>query len=245
MSRVILLLTALFLLPWSAQAGTVISDITNRHIAVTSGFTGATTTLFGALPEAGDVIIVVQGPPDAVVVRRKEQMMGLWVNGPSARFADVPGFYWVAASRPLSEIAPPGFLEARRIGIAHQRFTVTAASRLPMVPAFQTALIDLKQRDRTFVTEPLPIVTILEQRLYRADLVLPANAPTGTYQVTTYLLKNGQLIDAQQVPLSLQKEGAMDNLSVIAQTQAPLYALGAIGLALLTGWLSAVLMQRR
>lgn len=244
MSRFALFLM-LLALPQLARAETIVSDITNRHIAITSGFTGTTTTLFGALPSAGDVIIVVQGPPESIIVRRKEQMMGLWINGPSAHFADVPGFYWVAASRPLAEIAPASFLEARRIGVAHQRFTVTEASRLSQNPAFQTALIELMQRDRTFVTDPLPVVTILDQRLYRADLVLPANAPTGNYQVTTYLFKDGQLLDAQQVPLSLQKEGAMDKLSVIAQKQAPLYALGAIGLALLAGWLSAVFMQRR
>lgn len=246
MKRGLLLLSLLGVLaPHCARAEAIVADISSRRIAVTTGFTGATTTLFGSLPEAGDVVIVVRGPSTDVVVRKKQHVMGVWLNGPEVRFAQVPGFYWVASSRPLTDIASAGFLEGRRIGISHQRYTIADATNLDDAVAFQSALIELRQQDQTFMVDSAQKVTILENRLYRADLFLPADAPTGDYQVTTYLLKDGQLIDAQQVPLSLRKVGAMDKLSDIAQDQSALYALGAIGLALMAGWLSATLMQRR
>ena len=38
--------------------------------------------------------MIARGPTRPVVVRRKVSVAGLiWVNGPSARFAEVPGYY--------------------------------------------------------------------------------------------------------------------------------------------------------
>lgn len=221
----------------------IIADVSSRHIAVTMGFSGADTTLFGALPENGDVIVTVTGPEDEVVVRRKERVLGVWLNRTSVTFSQVPGFYWIAASKPLADIASATWLASRRIGTDHLRFIVENATDYRGIPDFLAALINMKVTGQLYLNQPA-VVTIMGGRLYRADVHIPADAPTGEYMLTTYLLQNGQLVGAQKTSLSLRKEGSMAQVSTIAESYSIVYALLALGLALLAGWTSATLMQR-
>jgi len=221
----------------------IIADVSQRNIAVTTGFNGATTTLFGALPEEGDVVVVVSGPESKVVVRRKEHVAGVWLNRTSVTFSHVPGFYWVASSRPLPDIVAGEWLAANRVGTENLRFTIADYSKFDAIDEFREQLIQLRQQRLLYTAHPAS-VTIMGGKLYRADVHIPANAPTGNYTLTTYLFRRGILLDAQQTPLALRKEGAMDELSSIAQSNRVIYGMLAVALALLTGWSSAVLMRR-
>lgn len=223
--------------------GGIIADISHRNIAITTGFTGTTTTLFGALPQEGDVIVVVSGPESKVIVRRKERALGVWLNQDYATFSGVPGFYWVASSRPLADIVGADWLAANRIGTENQRFTIIDGTDFSNIQLFRDELVALRQERELYATAPAD-VTIMGGRLYRADVYLPADAPTGNYTVTTYLFRHGEMLDAQQTPLVLRKEGTMADLSDIAQQNSLVYALMAVALALLAGWSSAVLMRK-
>ena len=71
---------------------TLVSDISESQIAITSNFTGRQLILFGAISRetAGltedlgdgirDVIVVIEGPKEKMVVRKKERIAGVWVN---------------------------------------------------------------------------------------------------------------------------------------------------------------------
>ena len=61
--------------------------------------------MFGALDMPGDVIVVVRGPLQRQIVRRKSRVSGIWLNTSAATFGNVPAFYAVAANRPLVDIA--------------------------------------------------------------------------------------------------------------------------------------------
>lgn len=225
------------------EASGIIADVSHRNIAVTTGFNGATTTLFGALPQEGDVIVVVSGPESKVVVRRKERVLGVWLNRNSVTFSHVPGFYWVASSRPLSDIVSTEWLAARRLGTGHLRFTIADYTSFSAISEFREQLVHLRQSGGLYTVQP-QTVTIMGGKLYRADVHIPADAPTGNYALTTYLFRRGELLEVQQTPLVLRKEGAMDEISDIAQNNSLVYAFLAVALALLTGWSSAVLMRR-
>ncbi len=74
---------ALFLALLATQSRaqqSLVSDISSHRIGITSSFTGTELLLFGALGEAGDVVVVVRGPDQKVTVRRKERVAGIWIN---------------------------------------------------------------------------------------------------------------------------------------------------------------------
>lgn len=241
-----LLLASLLCLPIApAQAEGIVADISSRQIEITSGFNGANTTLFGALPEAGDVVLVVTGPADdEVAVRRKEKVFGFWINRSEVRFKNIPGFYWYASSRPLDQIASKNWLQSNRIGIDHQRYTIGTATRSDDVATFQQALLTLRANDKLFTTTAEQ-AQVMGGILYRADLHLPDTAPVGDYKLDTYFLQRGKLLGSDSITLRLRKSGAMAGISTLAIKEPVIYALLAIGLALFFGWISALLMQRR
>ncbi|HEY4253449.1 MAG TPA: TIGR02186 family protein, partial [Roseomonas sp.] len=85
---------------------TLAVGISTRLVEVTTGFTGASILVFGAAErplggETGDAVLVtVRGPRQPLEVRRKVEVLGIWINGPAARFRDIPGFYAIAGTRP-------------------------------------------------------------------------------------------------------------------------------------------------
>ena len=108
------------------------ADVSARNIAVTASFNGVEFVVFGAVDnsqqpsvESGyyDVIVVVEGVPGRVVVRRKSNVTGLWVNTTSVTFDNVPTFYAIASTRPPDEIATEDFRTLYRIGLRHLRLT--------------------------------------------------------------------------------------------------------------------------
>ena len=113
-------LMAVFLF-WAgtARAEALVADLTNHLIAITTGFTGASVVLFGAIDGPGDVAVVVRGPDRDVTVRRKSRFAGIWVNSEEVIFGNVPSFYFVAASRPLEEIVSPAIAAFYRLGVTN------------------------------------------------------------------------------------------------------------------------------
>src|SRR5436309_4729714 len=117
---------------------TVEADVSTRSVEVTTGFTGHEILVFGAIdnsqqPESRgqdqsggayyDVVVVVEGTPYPVVVRRKSDVAGVWINTSSVLFASVPSYYAIASTRPIDQIAGPQVLERHAIGFAHINMT--------------------------------------------------------------------------------------------------------------------------
>src|SRR5215468_5554161 len=125
------------------------SDISMREISIQSNFTGVEIVLFGSIdftkapsPDEApyDVIMVVRGRDKPLVVRRKERIAGLWMNGASSTFPTVPGFYAVLASRPFRAITSEETLKSLGIGFANLDFGKTGKG-VDAVDGFRANLI--------------------------------------------------------------------------------------------------------
>ena len=97
---------AFLALSLSARAEELVVTVAPSQIAVSSSYSGGTVVLFGAvaqsnavLPRTYDVAVVVTGPRQNVVTRRKGRIVGVWVNQESRTFYNVPSFLGVLASR--------------------------------------------------------------------------------------------------------------------------------------------------
>ena len=222
----------------------LVADLSSHLIAVTTGFVGQDLLLFGATDGGGDadVVVVVRGPSTPLVVRRKDRVGGIWINSDELRFDDLPSFYFVAASRPLADIAEPAVLARQRIGIEHLHFDAQGRVRSDGAE-FRAAAIRNLQREGLFGRE-LGTVTFLGNQLFRSDVHFPSNVPTGSYTVTVYLIRDGVVESAQSTPLSVSKIGIGAWVYDFAYEQSALYGLLAIVLALLAGWLAGTVFRR-
>ena len=65
-----------------------------------------------------DVIVVLEGPARPVVVRRKDRVLGMWINTQSDTFVNVPVSYSVATTRMPQDITDPKSYRQLSLGAA-------------------------------------------------------------------------------------------------------------------------------
>jgi len=243
-------LLALLLVPlWLAAAPRetgaqeLIADLSDHLIAITSDFTGTELLVFGAIEGEGDVVVIVRGPREEMVVRRKERVFGIWINADSAVFQSVPTFYGIAATRPLEEIGPVETRRLMEIGLDSLRLApdeeLSEAERIE----FEAALIALQQSEGLFPTEPAA-VDVVGGRLFRARIPFPAGVPVGTYTADTFLIRDGEVVSAQTSPLVVDKAGFGADIYDFAHNEASLYGVLAIIAAVMAGLLGNFLFRR-
>lgn len=227
-----------------ARATPLIADLSEHLVAITTGFAGTKVLLFGAIDEAGDVVVIVRGPNERVVMHRKSRLAGIWVNTASMTFKEAPSFYAVASSRPLDEIAGTAVRARNEMGVDHLRIELPRAKASENIAReWRAALIRNKQRENLYSLD-LGRVTFLGKQLFRADVFFPANVPTGTYQVQTYLLRDGVVASAQTTPLIVSKIGVEAEIFDFAHNNSAAYGIIAILVALMAGWLAHVAFRR-
>ena len=229
---------------FSARGQSLVADLSSHLISVTAGFAGTDLLLFGSVADEGDVIVVLRGPDSRVAVRKKERsVVGIWVNKSEIVFTGVPSFYRVASSRPLDQFKRGRVLEVHEIGLENLRFTAATPVSEELENQFHSALIRNKQRQALYSGEGLPI-SFLGERLFRTRISVPSNVPTGTYTVTVYLVRAGNVISAQSIPLVVSKIGVGARVYDFAHQHAAGYGLLAVAMALFAGWLGSALFRK-
>ncbi|MGH6865176.1 MAG: TIGR02186 family protein [Methyloceanibacter sp.] len=218
------------------------SDISTREIAIQSNFTGIEILIFGSIdfsdaqtPDDGfyDVISVIRGPNDPVVVRRKVRAAGIWVNGPGKTFAKVPGFYAVLSSRPVRAITSDETLKQLGIGLTDLDFGRDTQGD-SQEQAFRSAMIRLKTKDRLF-QEHDDAVNFIGRSLFRANVALPVNVPIGRYTVDVYLFRDGVMLSKNQGTLRVNKVGLERAIFSLAFKRPFIYGILAVVIGVLAG----------
>lgn len=228
----------------SARGQSLIADLSSHLVSVTAGFAGTDLLLFGSVADEGDVIVVLRGPDGRVAVREKERSaIGIWVNRDEVVFTGVPSFYRVASSRPLDSFKTGRVLEVHQIGLKNLRFAAMTPASEKTESAFHRALIRNKEKQNLYSSEAQPI-SFLANRLFRTRISLPSNVPTGTYTVTVYLIRAGNVVSAQSIPLVVSKIGVGARVYDFAYKHAAAYGLLAIFMALCAGWLGSALFRK-
>jgi uncharacterized protein (TIGR02186 family) len=224
-----------------APAGALVAELSQREIAVTTGFTGAELLVFGAKETAqADIIVAVRGPALPFVVRRKTRIAGIWVNGASEIFNTAPTFYAIATTRRLAEILPESERQRLRLGL----------DALPLrpegptdEPAFRNALVALKV-DAGLYQQEEGAVTLTGERLFHARLFLPPTVIPGPYRVDVLAVQEGRIVASRDVSLSVRRVGTSAEIWRFAHDHSWLYGFAAVLVAALAGWTGSILFRR-
>ncbi len=230
----------------SAQAkdeSTLVADLSESLIAITTGFSGTDVLLFGTTNGIGDVVVVVRGPVDLVTVRRKERVAGIWINTSSLIFDGVPGYYRLAASREVNTLLDDEIRNTFQIGVEN----IATAPLDTLTPEeekqFFDALIRNKKREGLYGSES-GVVSFLGKRLFRTRISLPANVPTGQYTVEVFLVVDGKVVNRTTTPLQVLKSGFEEQVYTFAHERSALYGLIAIAIALVAGWFAGFVFRK-
>jgi uncharacterized protein (TIGR02186 family) len=239
-------------LPVAAER--LITSVSASRVLITSSYTGAELVLFGAIERdavsisrAGpyDVLITVRGPASPLVVREKERMGPIWVNGSQMKFIDMPGYYAVLSSRPLTEVTSEPLRERFQIGL--QQMVQARGGAVSLTPAetadFHQALIRLKSQTRLFQQNERDVV-FLAPGLFRAAISLPATAPLGNYEAVVTLFADGAPLATEKSDFEVVKTGFEARMAMAAFSNPWLYGLLAVMIALAGGWLANYAFRR-
>jgi len=245
MKRLLLAVALLFASAAQAQDDVpLVADLSSHLVAITTGFSGTDVLLFGATNGPGDIAVVVRGPAEDAVIRRKGRAGPIWVNADQITWREVPSYYRVASSRPLDEFASPELLSRYQIGIDNIRMVPEEQkAAADLVTTFRQNFVRLKT-EASLYDQALGSVNLMSNRLFRTELHFPANVPTGTYLVEVYLFRDGNVTAAEIVPLNISQIGMSADIFDFAHNLAPLYGLLSILLAALAGWVASVVFHR-
>jgi uncharacterized protein (TIGR02186 family) len=239
----VLSLSILVNVPLPARAQSLVADLSSHLIAVTTGFSGANLLLYGAVDAKGDVIVVVRGPDAVAEVRKKERVAGLWINQGRQEFKRVPTFYAISTSGDLDKILGNNVRARSEIGIDQiiSRPGSVLAEGGPDV--YWKALLRNKVRMGLYPKKPGK-VRFLGRRLFSTNVKFPSNVPTGTFNVTVYLVRDGHVVNAQSTPLTVSKIGVGAKVFDFAHRYSALYGILAIFMALFAGWGAGAIFRR-
>ena len=227
--------------------------LSTDRIMIRSDFSGADLTIFGSVDNADplvsrqgryDVVVVLEGPPRPTVVRRKDRVLGMWINTQSETFINVPASYAVSTTRAFQDMTEPGTYRQLSLGPDNIHLQ-------PLYPDGSAATIGefgraLRERKRTtgLYNERVGGVQFLSQNLFRATVSLAPNVPLGTHRARAFLFKNGAFVGESSAPLAIYKAGFEQSLYEAAHQYSLFYGLFAVMLAMLTGWVGSVVFRR-
>lgn len=241
MMRALLLLV---LLSCPALAKPLVADISSHEITIQTSFEGTELMLFGARNAAGDIVVVIRGPERDAIVRRKEQVAGMWINRREEKFFNIAGFYAMASSRAYEEIPRSLYFRSLGIGFEEALAPGSAADK----PAgereiFMRALLHDLRGKRLYAKLPAR-VGFIGETLFKAIVPFPDNMPRGEYTAEVYLLSDGEVVGMQTIPIHVYKSGFDAFIYETAHRHPLIYGSVAVLLALLSGWAVSALFEK-
>ena len=230
----------------------LVPDISSRSIQIRYSFSGAQLLLFGAILYPGgkvperpaDIVVVLKGPVQPILVREKQKMAGIWMNADSDRFRSAPSFYAVASSRPIRELVDERTAAIYELGLRDLQLSPGGGALPDKERRFERGLLDLRKRQGLYAESDRG-VEISNGVLYRARIAIPSQVPVGTYTTETFLIDRGKVIAAATRDVDVGKAGFERTLALAARQHGFLYGLAAVALSLFLGWAAAMAFRRR
>lgn len=233
-----------------AQAEPIlVPEVSQSRIEVRQGFTGANLLLYGAViaPRGSrdkyDIVVVLKGPTEAVRIREKDRIAGIWMNAASTDFRSAPSFFAVASSRPVREIVDERTAAIYELGTDFIQLSPSGQIDPQEQARFARGLVELRQRQKLFQQNPKG-VRISEGVLYQARIDLPSNVTTGRYTAETFAIARGRVLASATARIEVEKVGLEGRVVAAAQRWSFFYGLGAIALSLAMGWVAGRLFAR-
>lgn len=232
----------------------LVPDVSQREIEIAYSFTGADLLLFGAIIHSdgttsrrdgppADIVVVVKGPTESVLVREKQKIAGIWVNADRTRYRSAPSFYAIASSRPIRQIVDARARAIYELGLDSLQLS-PASGAVPTVQArFDAGLVDLKKRTGLYYEAP-GTVEITDDVLYRARVNIPARVPVGRFTAETFLIRDGRVLAAAVRDIDIRKSGFERWIADAAEHASILYGISAVLLSILFGWAAGAIWRR-
>lgn len=230
----------------------LVPDVSQRDIDIVYSFTGAELLLFGAILYPGgrtpndsdaEIVVVVKGPAQSILVREKRQIAGIWVNAARLRYQSAPSFYAIASSRPIGQLVDDRTRAIYELGLDSLQLSPATSAPTDEQQRFVRGLVDLKRRTGLYYEAP-GAVEITDKVLYRAHINIPARVPVGRFTAETFLIRDGHVLAAAVRDIDIRKSGFERFVARSAEHRSFAYGLVAVALSVFLGWAAGWVARR-
>ncbi|MBC2836351.1 TIGR02186 family protein [Paragemmobacter straminiformis] len=242
MIRLALALLLCLSAPALAAPEAIVAGLSQNRVSITADFDGTEILIYGAVKRDApapqgpmEVIVTVEGPATTLTIRKKERRAGIWINTEAVHIDAAPSFYAVATTGPLDRILSDTEDLRYRVSPARAIRAIGLTSEAADPAGFVDALMRIRFDEDRFRLQQ-GTVEFVEDTLFRADVLLPANLTEGEYKVRIMLTRDGKVIDSQERVVGVRKEGLERFLNNLAHQMPLLYGLLSLALAGLAGW---------
>ena len=231
----------------AAQDNTLIADVSQDDVAITTTFHGTSLLLFGAVSgKAGDEIaIIISGPEGKIATRRKEKIGGIWINRDAVIWKNAPSYYQIFLTGALDDIADNQTRERLEIGYKNLplRYETSSMPKDEINGLWRDALARTMRQENLWQTHE-DAVTLMSDALFRVNVPLPKNIRPGDYDVRVLHFRDGELLAENEKNISVAKRGIGALIYRFAHDYSIFYGLFAVLFAVASGWLAAVAFRR-
>lgn len=228
-----------------AAAERLVVALSTDVVRIASNFAGDDISLFGVIERDAqavsrigpyEIVVIVKGPPQSVLVQRRVRRFGIWVNSAGETFEGIPSYYGLFTTeggRPLvdEEEGPTEDPSMRWLGDHEERSEL------------RRAIAD-RRRALGLYVEDYGAVDRLTRTFFRTEIPLPSLVNDGIYNVNVVLYSDGVPLDVVSTQFVIAKVGFEQRLFEWSRTTPLLYGLAAVALALVTGYVGGVVFRR-
>ena len=237
----ILFLLIIFL-AFKAGANPIISAISTNQINIDTDFKGAEILLFGSKAERGELIIVLRGPKRKYMVTKKEKLLGIWHNGKRVVFEDAYSHYSMFLVSDNLNLKASLFNDLE-LGLNNLKFKAAAKEDLRLQEEFKLQLISNLKKEHLY-SDGQKNIEFFDDNLFKAILKFPKNISYGIYTAEIYLIKDERLSTFQSIPIFVNQVGDIAKIRNFAYQNPFLYALIAILIAIIAGFIANYIFSR-
>ena len=232
-----------------AQAEEVVLGMSQNKVAITATFDGSNILVFGAIKRDSPipktplhVIVSIAGPSKPVVVRRKEQRFGIWVNKDAVEVDAAPSFYAIATTGPFQKVLSETEDLRHKVSINRAIRSVGAPMDVSNAQSFSDALIRIR-REQGLYQSLEGKVALDQQTLFLTTIKMPANLTEGEYRTRIFLTREGKVLNQFETSIDVRKVGLERFLFQLSRENPLTYGLLSIAIAILAGWLASTFFQ--
>lgn len=223
----------------------LVPEVSQHEVALQQGFTGTELLLFGAVltPEGAraaqdyDIVIVLKGPTQSIILREKQKVAGIWINAASTELRSAPSYYAIASTRPIAQIVDDKTAAIYELGLKWLQLSPIGAIDPDEQARFAAGLVDLNRRNGLYREEEGG-VKVSEQVLYQARIGLPSRVPTGTYTAETFAISKGRVVASASSQVQVRKLGFERAIAHFSDDYGFAYGLLAVMVSVGMGWLA-------
>lgn len=238
------------------------TGIHSPRVEVGLRYQGHELFLYGhADPRTTHVVAILQSVhPKPMKFVRKGKAMGLWFAVKEFEVEGLPELYMVNLTCPQcsgrrgckhqetlndleEQLRPYG-------GIGYESvWRNTRVKRVRGKPSpdddkvLFEGIIRLKEKEGLYAIRPNEIF-LEASGMFHHSFVLPDGAPSGRYEVITYVLEHGRVLSKEEDWFTVRKSGLVAKLDTLAHRRPLAYGLLTIAVALLAGLLAGAVFKK-